>query len=194
MTAQTVYRESDVVGPGVRLCLSLLPVRYTDAIAGDLIEEATTIVAPASGHGVARRWLRGQLLRSVPALVSLHFRQKENDNMKHVKWIAAIALVAIGSVQAWDSGVFSAPAGIAALVAVAIAIGVAGLFVEHEGIRFGIAVIVFVVLFAARILSPVRLPELTLIGLPVFLMLVLGGRFRAMARQKNGTKGPGAPA
>jgi hypothetical protein len=194
VTAQPAYRESDVVGPGVRFCLSLLPVPYADVLAGDLIEEATMFVAPSSGQTAARRWLRRQLFKSVPALVSLHFRQKENDEMKNAKWIAALALVVIGALQAWDSGVLDAPLWIGVMVAAAIAMGVAGLFLEHEGIRFGIGVVVILILFTARMVSPVRLPELSLIGFPIFLMLIFAPRFIAMSRQKNGTKGPGAAA
>lgn len=181
------------LGPFERFLVSLLPDAYRDDIAGDLIEEASAIERGPNAP-LPNRWIRRQLLISMPAIMSLHFRQKENDEMKHAKWMAAAALLGIAALQAWDSGILNAPPAIGALVAIAIAIGIAGLFVEHEGIRFGIAVLVFVMLFAARMLSPVRLPELTLIGLPVFLLLVLGSRFMAMAKQKRGPGGPQAPA
>ena len=176
-----------------RFMISLLPDAYQADMAGDLIEEASVIEAK-SGSPAAKKWLRSQLVRSIPSVVSLHFRQKENDEMKYAKWIAAAALVLFGAVQAWDSGILNAPPLIGAIVAIAIAIGVSGLFVEHEGIRFGIAVLVLVMLAAARIMSPVRLPELALVGFPIFLVLVLGPKFLALRKEKSGPRGPGAPA
>lgn len=182
-----------LVGPFERFMISLLPDNYQDDIAGDLIEEAS-VVATESGTPAAKRWLRSQLVRSIPSVVSLHFRQKENDEMKHAKWIAAAALILFGAVQAWDSGILNAPPLIGAIVAIAIAIGVSGIFVEHEGIRFGIAVLVLIMLGAARMISPVRLPELALVGLPIFLVLVLGPKFLALRKEKSNPRGPGAPA
>jgi hypothetical protein len=185
--------SSALVGPVERFVISLLPDAYQVNIAGDLIEEAS-VVASASGTPAAKKWLRGQLVRSLPSVMSLHFRQKENDDMKHAKWIAAAALIVLGAVQAWDSGILNAPPMIGAMVAVAIAIGVSALFVEHDGLRFGIAVLVLVLLFAARMMSPVRLPELSLVGFPIFLVLVLGPKFLALRKERQGPRGPGAPA
>ncbi len=186
--------NSDLIGPVGRFLIASFPDGCREAVAGDLIEEASSIVLPASGPVAAKRWLRAQLVRTIPGMLSLHFRQKENDDMKQAKWIAAGALVIIGAVQAWDSGVMAAPLWITAMVAVAIAIGVAGVFVDHEGVRFGIGVAVLAILFAARMASPVNLPELSLVGFPIFIMLIFGGRFLAMRREKRGPRGPGAAA
>lgn len=185
---------AELTSPLTRFLIATLPDRYREEITGDLFEEAITIVAPQSGDIAARRWIRAQLIHSLPGTISLHFRQREDDQMKHAKWIAAALIVLMGALQAWDSGVLAAPPTIMAMVVVAIAIGLAGVFIEHDGIRFGIAVLVLAILFTARMISPVRLPELSLVGMPIFLILVLGPRFVAMAREKNGTKGPGAPA
>ena len=143
---------------------------------------------------ISTGWIRHQLIKSLPGVVSLHFRQKGDDGMKHAKWFAAAVVVVLGALQAWDSGVLNAPAGIGAIVAIAIAVGVAGIFVEHEGIRFGVALLVLALLFLARALSPVRLPELALAGLPIFLVLVFGPRFLKLRQQRQGPRGPGAPA
>jgi hypothetical protein len=180
--------------PLTRFLVALLPDRYRDDIAGDLTEEALTVVAPKAGDDAARRWMRMQLIRSLPGTMSLHIRQREDDEMKQTKWIAAAAIASIGMLQAWDSGVLSAPPMIAAIVIAAIALGITGVFIAHEAIRFGIAIAVFALLFLARLSSPISLPELTLIGLPVFLILVLGPRFIAMTKRGQGPRGPGAPA
>lgn len=177
-----------------RFLVAMLPDRYRDDIAGDLTEEALTVVAPEAGDEAARRWMRMQLIRSLPGTMSLHIRQREEDEMKSFKWVSVAAIVSVGMLQAWDSGVLSAPPLIAAVVVLAIALGVAGVFVAHEGIRFGIAVAVLALLFLARLASPVSLPELGLIGIPVFLVLVLVPRFVAQAKRGQGPPSPGAPA
>jgi hypothetical protein len=186
-----VNTQQQLLDPLSRFLIATLPDRYREEIAGDLIEEALASVAPEHGEAAARRFIRGQLVRSLPATMTLHLRQREDDDMRHAKWIAAAAIVFVGVLQAWDSGILAAPPMIAALVAFAIAIGLVGNFIEHEGIRFGIALLVLVMLFVARILSPVRLPELSLVGLPIFLILVLGPKFLAL---RKGPKGPGAAA
>jgi hypothetical protein len=164
-----------------RFLIQLLPERYRDEIAGDLVENATPHI-------------NAELVSAAIRLFPLNFRQSEDDNMKHAKWIAAAAILAVGLLQAWDSGILNAPVWIAALVLVAIALGIGGLFTENEPVRIGIAALVFILLFVARIVSPVRLPELTLVGLPIFLLLVCGPRFMGLAKAKNPPRGPGAVA
>ena len=160
-----------------------LPDRYRDEIVGDLIEQS-----------LSPRQMMIELLVSDAALLSMQFRQSEDDNMKHAKWIAAAAIVVVGALQAWDSGILAAPPLIGAMVVVAIAIGIIGQFLENDAIRLTIAALVFILLVTARIVSPVRLPELTLVGIPIFLILVLGPRFVALAKEKNRPPGPGAAA
>lgn len=186
--------EAELLRPVDRFLISVLPDGCRDGIAGDLIEEARMIAADGAGVKEGRRWIRAQLIKSLPGVVSLHFRQKEDDGMKHAKWFAAVVVVALGALQAWDSGVLDAPAGIGALVAIAIAVGVAAIFIEHEGIRFGVALLVLGLLFLARAISPVNLPELGLAGLPIFLVLVFGPRFMKLRQQQQGPRGPGAAA
>ena len=114
--------------------------------------------------------------------------------MKHAKWIAAAAILAVGLLQAWDSGVLDAPVWIAGIVLFAIALGIGGVFTSNELVRFGIALLVLALLLVARILSPIRLPDLGLVGFPIFIILVLGPRFMAMAKAKHPPRGPGAVA
>lgn len=185
---------AELTSPVARFLIATLPDRYREEITGDLFEEARTIVAPQSGNVAARRWVRAQLFHSLPSTMSLHFRQREDDDMKHAKWIAVGLIVLMGALQAWDSGILAAPPMITAMVVIAIAMGIAGVFIEHDGIRFGIAVLVLAVLFTARMISPVRLPELSLVGMPIFLILVLGPRFMALAKNKANPPGPGAAA
>ena len=166
-----------------RFLIDLLPEKYRDEIVGDLLEDATL-----------KPHMNVELTVAAVRLFPLNFRQSEDDNMKHAKWIAAAAILAVGLLQAWDSGVLNAPLWIAAIVLFAIALGIGGLFTNNELVRFGIAVIVLALLLVARILSPVRLPELGLVGFPIFLILVLGPRFMALAKAKNPPRGPGAVA
>ena len=173
------------------LLIALIPEQYRDDIVGDIVEEARLHHdTPAQQN----RRVIAELARSIPRLFALNFQQNEDDSMKHAKWIAAAAILVVGLLQAWDSGILNAPPLIAVMVAVAIAIGIAGLFTTNEVIRIGIAALVFVLLFTARIISPVRLPELSLVGLPIFLILVLGPRFLALAKEKDQPRGPGAAA
>ena len=173
------------------LMSDLLPERYRDEIVGDIIEEAR--LHDESDHARSRR-INAELARSIPSLFTLNFQKNEDESMKHAKWIAGAAILVFGFVQAWDSGILAAPPWIGGMVAFAIAIGLAGLFTTNDFIRFGIAVMVFVLLFVARILSPVNLPELGLIGMPIFLILVLGPKFLALSKEKNRPQGPGTAA
>jgi hypothetical protein len=184
MTSHSVSpgNDPDLAGPIARAFAALLPDAYSDDILGDLVEQASRDIAPTRGISAAQRWITLQIVTSFPSMMSLHFRQEDDPQMKHAKWIAAVVIVVMGALQAWDSGILAAPMGIAAMVVVAIGIGVAGLFVQSEGLRFALALVTLVLLFVARLLSPVRLPELGLVGIPVFLLLVLGPRFAALRR------------
>src|SRR5687767_377865 len=182
MTATAKPKESEMLNRSARVFAALLPDAYRDEIIGDLIEQAQRTIEPARGDRAARRWISGQIAASLPSMLSLHFKQEEYSQMKHAKWIAAVAIVVMGSVQAWDSGILEAPIGIAFMVVLAIGVGLIGLFVSSEGLRFGAAVLSLVLLFLARILSPVRLPELALVGLPIFFILVFGPKFAALRK------------
>ncbi len=183
--------EATLLRPLDRFIIAMLPDGCRDGIAGDLLEEAA-MIASESGVDEARRWIRAQFISSLPSIVALHFRQKEDDHMKRIKWIAAPVLVVLGSVQAWDSGILNAPILIGIIVALAIAVGVAGVFVDHEGVRFGIGILVLLLLIVARIVSPVSLSGLGLVGMPIFLFLILAPRLLSASNTRHG--GPGTAA
>ena len=166
-----------------RALSEFLPEKYRDEIVGDMIEQS-----------LSPRQVMIELLVTVPALLPMQLRLGEDDKMRHAKWIAAAAVVVLGALQAWDSGILNAPPMIGAMVAVAIVIGIVGLFMENEAIRLTIAGVVFVLLITARMISPVKLPELTIVGIPIFLLLVLGPRFMALAKERNRPQGPGSAA
>jgi hypothetical protein len=180
--------------PFTRFLISVLPDRYRDDIAGDLLEEASTIIAPRVGSDAARRWIRVQLIKSIPATLRLHLRQTEDDEMKSFRLISAAVIALVGALQAWDSGVFSAPPAIAGIVITALALAVIGAFIAHDGVRFGIAMAVLALLFLARFTSPVRLPDLGIIGIPVFIILVIVPHFVRQSKRGQGPAGPGASA
>ena len=177
-----ISEQSDLPGPLASVLAALLPDAFSDDILGDLVEQASRDIEPSRGTRAARRWIAMQIAASLPSMMSLHFKQEDAPQMKHAKWIAAVVIVVMGALQAWDSGILAAPIGIAAIVVLAIGVGVVGLFVQSDLLRFVLAVLCLVLLFTARILSPVRLPEIGLVGFPIFLLLVLGPRFAALRR------------
>jgi hypothetical protein len=172
-----------MMSPVNRVIAEFLPDRYREEIVGDLIEQS-----------MSTRQMTIELLVSVAALLPMQFQQSKDDKMRHAKWIAAAAILVVGVLQAWDSGIISAPPMIGLMVGFAIGIGIIGLFIENEAARLTIAALVIVLLFLARIMSPVRLPELTLVGVPIFLILVLGPRFMALRKAKDSPQGPGTAA
>lgn len=174
-----------------RLMVLLLPAPYRDELIGDLLEEARTVLTPRVGEQAARRWLWGQLLRSTPHMLRLHLRKELT--MRNEKLWGMVLILVMGSLQAWDSGVLRAPAYIAAMVALAITIGlVALLFAERMGMRFIASAVAFALLFGARILSPIPLPELGLVGFVIVMILVVAPGL--MAAKHSGPQGPTSAA
>lgn len=111
-----LLREFDVLA---RLLVFVLPSQHSEELVGDLIEEARTFIAPASGAGAARRWLLVQLASSLPHMLSLHLERELKMNRGKI-W-GALAIVLMGALQAWDSGVLRAPPAIGLLVVLALA-------------------------------------------------------------------------
>lgn len=174
-----------------RLMVLLLPAPYRDELVGDLLEEARTVVMPRVGEQAARRWLWGQLLRSTPHMLRLHLRKELT--MRNEKLWGMVLILVMGSLQAWDSGVLRAPAYIAAMVALAITIGVVALlFAERMGMRFIASAVAFALLFGARMLSPIPLPELGLVGFIIVMILVIAPGI--LAARQNGPQGPTSAA
>ena len=81
------------------------------------------------------------------------------------KWLLVTICLAMGLLQAWDSGVLGAPAWIQALVGVAIILPVAALLsTESYGMRALAVTGAFVLLTVARIASPISLPTLHIVA------------------------------
>lgn len=81
------------------------------------------------------------------------------------RWLWAGVCVAMGVLQAWDSGTLRAPAGIQALVALAIAIPVLTIVMTASYPWHALSVgAAFVVLTVARIISPISLPTLHIVA------------------------------
>jgi len=179
-----LLREFDVLA---RLLVFVLPSQHSEELVGDLIEEARTFIPPASGAGAARRWLLVQLASSLPHMLSLHLERELKMNRGKI-W-GALAIVLMGALQAWDSGVLRAPPAIGLLVVLALAMGVIALFfAESAGTRFAVAIASILLLFGARALSPVPLPELGLVGLIIMMVLVFFPNL--LEARKNRPPGP----
>jgi len=166
-----------------RLLAEFLPEKYRDEIVGDLVE-----------HCVSNTRMTMELLIAAASLLPSQMRPPGDERMKYMKWIAPLAVLLIAALQAWDSGILAAPPLIGSMVAFAILIGVAGLFIQNEAIRLSIAVVVFALLFLARLMSPVPLRELTIVGIPILLVLVLAPRVNELLKKKDQPPGPGAAA
>ncbi|MEO5580182.1 MAG: hypothetical protein ABIR58_05945 [Gemmatimonadaceae bacterium] len=170
-----------------RLLVFVMPADYGDEIVGDLIEEARTVISPVSGSAAARRWVVGQLVSSLPHMWRLHL-EKELTMSSGKVW-GALAIVVMGATQAWDSGVLSAPPQIGAMVVLALLTGVVALFFsDSAGTRFAAAIISILILFGARMLSPVPLPELGLVGFVIMVVLIFVPGL--MEARRNGPGGP----
>lgn len=81
------------------------------------------------------------------------------------RWLWAAICVVMGGLQAWDSGTLRAPGVIQAIVALAIAVPAVTVVTTSSYARQAVSVAAaFVLLTAARILSPVPLPTLHIIA------------------------------
>ena len=81
------------------------------------------------------------------------------------RWVLAAICVTMGALQAWDSGVFGAAAGIQALVVVAIVLPVVALLAtDSYGLRALAVAGAFVLLTLARVTSSVPLPTLHIVA------------------------------
>ncbi|HVF40243.1 MAG TPA: hypothetical protein VM939_10110 [Gemmatimonadaceae bacterium] len=184
--------QSELLSLPARALVRVLPPHRRDELVGDLMEEAATEIEPTSGRDEARRWILTQLVHATPHLVVRHFkREAEMDN---AKLIGAAAIVGVGALQAWDSGILNAPIWVGAMVVLALTIAVTALFSTSGAVRLGAAITAFALVAAARILSPVHLPELTLIGLPIVLVLLIVPQFIAKSKSRQGPQPPAAQA
>jgi hypothetical protein len=79
--------------------------------------------------------------------------------------VAALIVAVMGTLQLWDSHVFSAGAATIAVSAVAVLLPVAAiLFVDRMEVRFGAVLACALLLLSAKILAPHPLPALGVIA------------------------------
>ena len=96
----------------------------------------------------------------------------------------AVVIGTLASMQAWDSGVLQSTALVQGIVAMAIALILfALLFISSYGTQAGAVAVCFVLLTAARIISPSPLPTLHLIGFFPAILLFLGESTGALRRE-----------
>ena len=108
-------------GRGARFLLRLLlPAGRREEFVGDLIEEAETVVLPRRGRGATLRWFWWQAMTSASPM---HARRCAREvGMNRQRWIIVVAILVLGPLMAWDSGVSTAPTGVIGLVALALAV------------------------------------------------------------------------
>jgi hypothetical protein len=95
--------------------------------------------------------------------------------MSRDRWIPAAVFAVVGTAQALDSGVRLAPAAVIALVAVAVLVPLAAfLLTARRAIHGAAAVVCGILTLAARLLSPVPLPELTLVAWIAGVLVLFG--------------------
>lgn len=157
----------------------LVPSRYREAFIGDLAEEAAD-VARRDGPEAARRWMRGQALRSAPPLLLNRFTQEVR--MTRNRWLGLAAALPMALVQAWDSRVLDAGPLVMVLVGAAIAVPVLALVLtSHPGVYAAAEAVAIVLLLAAKVVTPVPLPALG------FVALVLAGGLFIATRGESAT-------
>jgi hypothetical protein len=92
--------------------------------------------------------------------------------MKLSRWVVAGLIVLFGGLQAWDSGVLAAKPLVQLLAGTGIAIPATAALLSASSLGTVAAVIASAVLeIAARVVSPVPLPELLLVSVIAALLL-----------------------
>jgi hypothetical protein len=92
--------------------------------------------------------------------------------MKLSRWVVAGLIVLFGGLQAWDSGVLAAGPLVQLLAGTGIAIPATAALLSASSLGTVAAVIASAVLeIAARVVSPVPLPELLLVSVIAALLL-----------------------
>jgi hypothetical protein len=94
----------------------------------------------------------------------------------------ALVIFVIGNLQAWDSDVPKAGPLIVLLVSLAVALPPVALLVPLRRPHFlGALALSFILLTAARLISPISLPGLHLVLIPAVLGLIFTGIFNQEA-------------
>jgi hypothetical protein len=144
-------------GRGAQFLLRLLlPAARREEFVGDLIEEAEAVVLPRRGRSAALRWFWRQAATSASPMYAR--RCAREIGMNRQRWIIVVAILVLGPLMAWDSGVSTASAGIIGLTALAIAIpAIAGLLSGNLRIHAVAATVSTAVLLGARLSSGVEI-------------------------------------
>jgi hypothetical protein len=157
-----------------RLLGPLAPPAYREALLGDLAEEAAE-VARRDGRDAARRWMRGQALRSAPPLVANLFTREVRMTRNRLLGLSIALPMAL--LQAWDSRVLDAGPLVMVLVAVAIALpSLALVLTSHTGVYAAAEAVAVVLLLVAKVVTPVPLPALGVVALMTALGLFVATR------------------
>jgi hypothetical protein len=157
-----------------RLLGPLVPPAYREALLGDLAEEAAQ-VARRDGGDAARRWMRGQALRSAPPLVANLFTREVR--MTRNRLLGLTIALPMGLLQAWDSRVLDAGPLVMVLVAAAIALpSLALVLTSHTGVYAAAEAGAIALLLVAKVVTPVPLPALGVVAVMTALGLFVAAR------------------
>jgi uncharacterized membrane protein YhaH (DUF805 family) len=99
----------------------------------------------------------------------------------------AILIIVIGNLQAWDSDVPQAGLMIVLLTSLAIALPAVALLIPlSRGQFLGIFALSFLLLFIARMVSPIALSGLFLVLIPAVMGLIFTGLFEPKPENTTG--------
>ena len=106
--------------------------------------------------------------------------------MLYNRWVWAGICVVIGALQAWDSGVLTAPAGIQAIVALAIAVPAATVVMTPNYGRQAVSIAAaFALLTVARMASPIALPTLHIVAFVPAVLVFFSHLVRGPATRQS---------
>lgn len=99
--------------------------------------------------------------------------------------VLAFLIFVLGIMQAWDSDVFEAGLFIVLLVSLAIPLAPIALLIPlNQQYMVGALVLALVLLFLARLLSPIPLPGLFIILAPAAMALIFAGLIQPEKRSE----------
>jgi len=165
--------ESGVPGAvGNAVLTLLLPSRHREAIVGDLIEEAETLVLPRDGSAAARRWFWRQAIASASPLY--HRQTTREVLVSGWRWLTLMLLFIAGLIMALDPYVFTASPPVIALVILAITVpAAAGMVSSNLYTLVGAAGTSALLLLAARLVSGLEIRWYAM-AFMLFVILNLG--------------------
>lgn len=164
----------------LQVAARLAPPGTSDPFVGDLLEEASIV-----GERDGPRFIARQVLRSLPHLLGSRLRWEVS--MNGFRWFSALVILVLGLLQAWDSHILASSSLVKAITIAAVVVLASSVRLGRTAsARLSIVAAGALLLVAARILSPVRLPELLLILLPAVFMGVALDRHQAPRTEPRG--------